>query len=134
MTTRQAVAMKHIVAGDSVSKAMTKAGYKPAYAKNPQQLTRTKSFIDILEKAGVSDKKLAQRLNEGLDATNKDGKDFNIIHKYIETNLRLKGHSKDTPPNTVIIPIYGGLSGRPDDVPLPGHNSNSQDLQTQAAH
>lgn len=134
MTTKQAKAIKHIVAGDSVSKAMTKAGYGPGYAKNPQQLTRTKSFKEILEKAGITDNKLAKRLNEGLGATIKGDPDYNVRHKYVETSLRLKGHDKATPPQTVIIPIYGGLSGRPDEVQIPGHNSYPQDLQPEAAN
>ena len=154
MTTKQATAIKHIVAGDSASKAMRKAGYKPSVAKNPQVLTRSKNFRETLEKFGISDEKLAERLNEGLDAVTfiktervegicknrlktediSAKPDYMTRHRYLETSIRLKGHEKDVAPNTVIIPIYGGMSGRPEDVPLPRYNSNPQDLQTQATH
>lgn len=155
MTIKQATAAKYIAEGDSVSKAMRKAGYKPSAAKNPKLLTESKSFRETLEKLGISDVKLAQRLNEGLDATKPIYKnnnatkkvelvdhspDFAVRHKYVETSLRLKGHDKEVPPTTVIIPIYGGLSARPDDVrdtkevPLSGYDSHPQHIPAQAAN
>jgi len=154
MTTKQAVAAKHIIAGDSTSEAMRKAGYKPGYAKNPQDLLKTKSFREILEKAGITDQKLTERLNEGLDATvaiktervEGVGKnrlkteelttrpDYLTRHKYLETSLKLKGHEKAVAPNVAIIPIYGGLSGKPDEVPLPRYDSDSEDIQAKATN
>lgn len=35
--------------GKSVSKAMRKAGFSPKYAKNPQQLTKTQTWDDLME-------------------------------------------------------------------------------------
>lgn len=134
-TLKQAKAIKHIIEdGDAVSVAMAKAGYAPSVSKNPMQLTKSKSFIEVLEKAGITDVRLAQVLREGLEATKLEGntrvKDFGIVHKYMETGLKLKGHSKETPTNnTVIIPIYGGLSTT--DNTVQGHNSNQESILTQ---
>jgi hypothetical protein len=141
-TLRQKKAIKHIEEGDSVSKAMKKAGYAPSTAKNPDHLTKSLAFKEVLESVGITDLKLGERLNEGLDATKavvmgvKSEEsfvdvqpDFMARHKYIETSLKLKGHMVDKPTNnTIVIPIYGGLSGRPQDVPLSGHNSDSEDI------
>lgn len=93
--------------GGSVSGAMRKAGYSPATAKTPSKLTDSPAFIDYLEKAGVTDQKLAQVLNEGLNATKavvmaaetNDSfvdiqPDYQTRHKYLETAIKVKGHVK----------------------------------------
>lgn len=137
-TARQKKAIAHVVAGDSVSKAMRKAGYSPSSAKNPKVLTETPAFLQTMERLGISDEKIAQRINEGLDATRavvmgtKSEEsfvdiqpDFMVRHKYVETSLKLKGHAVEKPVNNVIVvPIYGGLSARPEDVSLPRYNSD----------
>lgn len=103
--------------GGNISQAMLKAGYSPATAKTPQKLTQSQAFQRAMEKAGISEAKLAERLNEGLDATKavvmgKESSDsfvdvqpdFAIRHKYIETAIKLKGIDKqaDTPNGTFI--------------------------------
>ncbi len=111
-TFKQKKAIKYIAEGDSVSKAMLKAGYSPATAKNPSELTERIGFKELLEIAGVSDEKLAKVLNEGLEATkavvmgvkSEDSfvdvqPDYAIRHKYLETSLKLKGHAKDNDTN-----------------------------------
>lgn len=96
----------------SISKAMLKAGYPPTTAKNPQQVTKSKGFKELLDQMGVTDEKLAKVLNEGLEA-NKTvvmGKESNEAfvdiqpdhptrHKFLETGLRLRGYAKDEVPN-----------------------------------
>ncbi len=84
--------------GTSVGQAMRDVGYSKGYAKNPQDLIKTKSFQQILEEAGVSDEKLSKVLDEGLDAKNKDGADYSVRHKYLETAIKVKGHIKDSEP------------------------------------
>ena len=110
-TLKQKLAVKEILDNNgNVSKAMTKAGYPPTTAKNPQQLTRSKGFKELMDKMGISDEKLAKRLNEGLDATkavvmgvkSEDSfvdiqPDYITRHKYIETSLKLKGHLDNQP-------------------------------------
>ncbi len=125
-TYKQKLAVKHIIEGDSISKAMLKAGYSPATAKNPKNLTERIVFSEFMEKHGVTDDKVAERLSEGLDATKTIvmGKDSNesfvdiqpdylVRHKYIDTTLRLKGYLKNnegTTNNVINIPILGGIS------------------------
>lgn len=137
-TQRQKKAIANVIAGDSVSKAMLKAGYSPNTAKNPKELTKTPVFLQTMERLGISDEKLAQRINEGLDATRavvmgtKSEEsfvdiqpDFMVRHKYVETSLKLKGYATEKPSNNVIVvPIYGGLSARPEDVSLPRYDSD----------
>lgn len=155
MTTKQAIAIKEITENHrSVHSAMKRAGYSPNTYSKPKNLTTTKAFREIMEAQGISDERLATIIDEGLgsmvyvktERVEGVGKnrlkteeivtmpDVNARHKYLETSLRLKGHDRAPAPNIAIIPIYGGLSGRPEDVPLPGHDSDPQDLQTQATH
>lgn len=141
MTTKQAIAIKNITQGDSAYKAMIKAGYAKNTAKNPAlNLTRRIPFNEIMEKHGITDDKLAEKLDEGLGATNKGDPDYSVRHKYVETSLRLKGHDKETPKPTIIIPIYGGLSARPTDVrdtteiPLSGYDSDPQYISATGAN
>ncbi len=110
-TLKQKLAVKEILDNNgNVSQAMIKAGYPPTTAKNPQQLTRSKGFKELMEQMGISDEKIAKRLDEGLDATKtivmgtKSEEsfvdiqpDFAIRHKYIETALKLKGHLESSP-------------------------------------
>jgi len=120
-TLKQKKAIKYIAEGDSVSKAMLKAGYSPATAKNPSELTERIGFRELLEIAGVSDEKLAEVLNNGLNATRVisavGGKeangattdfievpDYAVRHKYLETGLKLKGHQQENNlPNVIQI-------------------------------
>jgi hypothetical protein len=147
-TPKQTKAIKHILEGDSVSKAMRKAGYAKATSRNPDHLTKSIAFTEVMEKVGISDKKLAQKLNEGLDATKtivmgtKSEEsfvdvqpDFLTRHRYLETTLKIKGHMRDNPPaNILVIPIYGGLSGKPDDISIPGHSRYPKDFRPQETY
>lgn len=122
-TTKQKKAIKYIVEGDSASKAMAKAGYAPSVAKNPKVLTDSITFIETMEKLGISDEKLAKVLEEGLEATKTivmGSKEDSFVdiqpdhptrHKFLETGLRLKGHSKEvTNNNTIVLPILSNAS------------------------
>ena len=131
---KQKIAIKHILNGDSASKAMIKAGYSPKTAKDPQRLTNSRVFLDTLEKTGISDELLAKTLLDGLTA-NKTivmGKesndsfvdiqpDFMVRHKNLVTALQLKGHSRDKAitNNTIVLPILGGIS-------VQTHDSNEE--------
>ncbi len=115
-TTKQIKAVNEIITNhSSVKEAMKKAGYaKGSIANTTTNLTKTKGFRELMEQIGISDEKLAQRLNEGLDATKavvmgvKSEESFVDIqpdyvtrHKYIETSLKLKGHTIDKPSTNV---------------------------------
>ena len=74
--TRGAKVLKKLVenGGKSVSKAMLDSGYSPAYAKNPQKLTRSRKWKEIMddklseeEVAGVHAELLkATKLEQGI--------------------------------------------------------------------
>lgn len=106
MTFRQKALAKELVEnGGNMASAMRKAGYSDAMIKNPQKVTRSKGFKEILENIGLDDKSLAKALKEGLNASktimikrrNGDIKfinvpDHNNRHRFLETALELKGY------------------------------------------
>lgn len=107
MTVKQSKAMTYALEnGGNVSKAMTQAGYSKAMAKNPQKLTRSQAWIEVMEEAGLSDRELAKTLREGLKAsktvTSLSGDilatdpDYAVRHKYLDTALKIKGAYKDS--------------------------------------
>ena len=89
--------------GGNVSKAMQTAGYSPAMVKNPQKLTRSQAWQEMMLRHGLTPTKLFKKLNDGLDATDlvmvKKGKkyeqveraDFGNRHKYLDTAFKIAG-------------------------------------------
>ncbi len=97
------IAKEIVENGGTMASAMRKAGYSDAMIKNPQKVTRSKGFKEILENMGLDDKALAKTLKEGLNATkvivrnNKNPSsnkipDYAIRHRYLETALEIKGY------------------------------------------
>ena len=85
--------------GKTQAQAAILAGYSPrsAHVTGHEILKKHKSeFVEILEKAGVSDEKLAAVIVDGLDAWKRtecgEDKDYAVRHKYVETCLDIKGH------------------------------------------
>ena len=84
-------------------------GYSEAAANAPGIVTRKPSFIELLDKSGLTDNLLQNKLKEGLDATRLviygqevlEPPDHANRHKYLETALKVKGHLN--PSNTVNI-------------------------------
>ena len=115
MTQRQRRATQILVenGGKSASKAMIKAGYSPATAKNPSKLTQSKSFRELVDDI-LPDTLLLRRHQELLNAavkvkTIKNGKishveermDVSAIRSGLELGYRIKGHyaaTKDSQP------------------------------------
>lgn len=120
--------------GGNVSKAMREAGYSEATINNPSNLTKTKSWEQLLEEYAPDDL-LTRKLEEGLDAnrvisavnTGKQASgattdfievpDHSVRHKYLETALKLKRKLVDRTELTgkdgerlIPTPIYGGKS------------------------
>ena len=107
--------------GGNISKAMRDAGYSPATAKNPDKLTETRAWQDMIEEY-LPDEDLLRVNKEGLEATRvisaiANGKqasgattdfievpDHATRHKYLETAYKVKGRlapdplQNDTPP------------------------------------
>lgn len=74
----------------SISKAMLKAGYPSSTAKNPQQLTRSKMWKQLLEEY-LSDEYLSKKHKELLEK-----KDANAVAKGLDMAYKLKGrYQKD---------------------------------------
>lgn len=91
----------------NLGKAMVDAGYSKNYADNPQLLTSTKTWEELMEKH-FPDSKIALKIEEGLEAnrvisavnTNKEATagttdfievpDHAIRHKFVETALKVK--------------------------------------------
>lgn len=101
--------------GGNVSKSMREAGYSEAMAKNPQKLTQSQAFQQIMQEAGVTDEKLVSVLKDGLEATKvivmgtKSDESFVDIqpdhptrHKFLETSLKIKGIGKDSDGGTTV--------------------------------
>ena len=95
-TVRQEIAFKEVMEKrGNVSKAMLKAGYPPATAKNPANLTKSKSWQELMDKY-LPEEKLLKVGQDGLKAVNDKGKkDFSVRHKYYETGLKLRNKLKD---------------------------------------
>lgn len=111
-TVKQRKAIQNAVEnGGNISKAMRDAGYSPATAKNPDKLTNTKAWTELMEQY-LPDEQLLAVHAEGLEATRasnaailvtKDGNvqkaeeqglievpDYGVRAKYLELALKLK--------------------------------------------
>ena len=78
------------IGGESTGGAMINEGFSPSTAATPKNLTETEGW-KILAKNYYPDEKIARRIGEGLDATDKDERpDFNARHKYVDTALKVK--------------------------------------------
>lgn len=147
-TLRQKKAAKEVVEnGGIVSRAMVKAGYSPKTAKNPDKLTKSKGWAELLEKY-LPDKKLAKVHEEGLGATfekamitgrDQDGNpeyeyiskpDFNARHKYLETAYKIKGKTLEPQKDpTVFMPLQ--INFIVDDSPV---KRNQNIVQAEGSH
>lgn len=67
---------------------MKEVGYSDSQSTHPQQILKSKGFIKILEDAGVTDEKIAAKIQEGLD--------LRVTHanspRFIDMSLKLKKH------------------------------------------
>lgn len=97
--------------GKPIGQAMRDAGYSEATAKNPDHMTKTKGWAELMEEA-FPDDLLTKVHTEGLGAMKqlsvRGGKDANaasddfievedyaIRHKYLETAYKIKGKMVD---------------------------------------
>lgn len=92
---------------------LIQSGYSVEVSKKPKLVTKSKGFQELLEEAGVTDDKLSKILDDGLNAMTyvktervegigknrikteeiKGVPNDMIRHKYLETALKLKGHT-----------------------------------------
>ena len=113
-TIKQKKAVKKIIENNgNVSQSMIEVGYSPETAKNPQQLTESKGFQELVEKY-LPDDKLLKKHDEALEANKvisanvfpggKDGKpvndfidvpDYQTRLKAVELGYKVKKHLVD---------------------------------------
>lgn len=112
-TIKQKEAVKKLVGnGGNITQAMISAGYSPETANTPQKLTESKGFQELMKEAKVTDKRLLDKLNKGLDATRtivlgtKSEEsfvdiqpDWPTIYRFTELGFKLKGHLRSTEAN-----------------------------------
>jgi hypothetical protein len=117
-TFKQKLAMKKMLEnGGVVSRAMADSGYSPAMAKNPQKLTTTKGWQELMDEF-LPDSKIIKKINEGLEATrihtshtepDRIVPDYNVQHKFVETSLKIKGKldTNNEDPPSLTFNFYG---------------------------
>lgn len=117
MTLKQKTAAKKLVENQgNIGQAMIAAGYSPASAKNPKNLTESKGFKELLEEY-FPDGDLLRVGQEGLQATKLATSfteadqfipDYPTRHRYYETALKLKRHlGPDVQVNTLNLGELG---------------------------
>lgn len=139
-TQKQLLAAEKIVENHgNVSKGMLDAGYTPATAKNPSNLTTSKGFASITEELQhelgdikVTPKRLARVIKQGL-AAKQPGKiiiiekspdgttdvkkktievpDHAIRHRFLDTSLKVLGaYPEDKSPTSAILAAFKSLA------------------------
>ena len=77
--------------GKPMGTLMKEVGYGEGYAKNPQLLTKTKSWQELMDEF-LPDELIARKHNELLNKTDKDGEiDANAVKSGIDLAYKVKG-------------------------------------------
>lgn len=128
MTIKQTLTAQKVLESNGmkpVSEAMLEAGYPPSTAKNPQQLTKSKGWKELMDKY-LPDDKLLKKHDEALEATKWNDftgereEDHQVRLKAVELGYKLKKKLGDTGVNIFgekVIAILGGAS-------VPNNDSN----------
>lgn len=131
-TLKQRKAVKKLVENHgNVSRAMLEAGYTPASAKNPKNLTESKGFIQLMEEAGLTDENLfkvhSELLNKRETIVIHDGKESRVettdrpdsfaAKSALDMAYKIKGTyaAEKSDVNVKVIPILGGESVKQND-------------------
>ena len=97
--------------GLAVSKAMLEVGFSPAYSKNPQKFTRTKTFKELMDEY-LPDELIAEKHNELLNAAEIQHYLFPKIEEKIYTSKKGKAKiSRSTLTNAEIREIVQSVPG-----------------------
>lgn len=102
-TKKQRDALEGILEGKSVSKSMLEAGYTPASAKNPKNLTESNGFKMLCEENGLTENLLVTALVEDIEAKPQNRK------SELELGFKVLGLLKDKEqdgPRVVNINIF----------------------------
>jgi predicted transcriptional regulator len=97
----------------SMQELMLESGYTPATARaHAKQIQKGLGFIEILDKAGISNRVIANRLKAGINAKNDERKpDFMMRHRYLETVLQAKGLLRESTPDISGSSLQDLMSG-----------------------
>ncbi len=77
----------------NISKSMRDAGYKPATAKNPKNLTNSKSWPELIEEY-LPDRKIAVTHSKFLDKLDSKGQPHTDVIKALDLAYKVKGKYK----------------------------------------
>ncbi len=96
-TAIQLKTFQHIVAnGGKMSDALRAAGASQSIIRNPQKVTKSKGFSALLDKAGLTDRYLAQKHQSLLNATRREEEVFYSIRtgkkkwrKYTDEEIKI---------------------------------------------
>lgn len=115
-TPKQKMAIKKVLNGTPISRAMAEVGYSESTAKHTVKLTQSKAWMELVE-SKLSDEELLKVHKEGLKAgkrifknNNETGEieevgyepDFAVRHKYLETGYKLKNRFPSTGPQVAV--------------------------------
>lgn len=91
-TQKQKIVFKDVMENHTaLPVAMKEAGYSDSFSANPQELTRSQGWNELLEKH-IPDELLTQKHRELLDAKDKDGNtDYSSIRSGVDMGYKLKG-------------------------------------------
>lgn len=80
-----------------VTELMRESGYSETTARTHQKIvTESKNFIELLNKYGASDKRIATVLGQGLSAKNGKKIDHTVRARFAELTMRAKGLLKES--------------------------------------
>lgn len=98
MPPKQKQALKNLLTMgfDKKREALTAAGYYPTnITRDAAALLRTRPILEALKKKGITEDRIAEVLNEGLDATHpmskKNKKDYKAIAKFVQEVNKILG-------------------------------------------
>lgn len=96
------VFLEHILKNPkaTLKEAVIASGFPPSYVNEPNKIMNRPSFIEHLDKAGLTDEKLSELAMEGLGANRPivikneivDYPDYSARHKFFDTVLKAKRH------------------------------------------
>jgi len=118
MTTKQQIAASKVVEfHGNIGKAMVAAGYTPASAKNPKNLTQAKGWKELLE-TYLPDNKLLRKHEEALEATKWNDftgereEDHMVRLKAVDMGYKLKGkiNTGISVTGEKVVAILGGIT------------------------
>lgn len=115
-TVKQKLAIRKVLKGTTLKRAMKEAGYKTSTTLTTGKLTRSKGWALLMDRY-ISDKALAKVHKEGLAATTfytegigkgetvlVEKPDYSVRHKYLESGYKIKGKLKELEVPTPTVP------------------------------